>query len=159
MGATLTGSDGFQLDLERAFSAPRDHVYRAWTEREAMERWIRHDGEKNRGPDLKFDLRPSGGFRVEVARESGTYLISSGCSRRSRRPTRWCSAGPASGVLPDPGKVTSEGPTTVTIAFREMGDATALRLTQGTFPTAARRDADHAAWDAAFDALARWLGA
>ena len=158
MGATLTGSDGFQLDLERAFSAPRDHVYRAWTEREAMERWICHDGEKNRVRILKFDLRPSGGFRVEVARESGTYLIF-GVFETLAPPDLLVLSWAWERVLPDPGKVTSEGPTTVTIAFREMGDATALRLTQGTFPTAARRDADHAEWDAAFDALARWLGA
>lgn len=155
---TATATDGWELDLERTFSVPRARLYQAWLEREAMAHWICHDGERTRVRILKFDPRPSGGFRVDVHRDSQSYLIF-GTFETIAPPALLVLSWAWERLIPDPGQVTSRGPSTVTVTFRERGDETALRLTQGTFPTAARRDADRTGWEAAFDALALWLRA
>ena len=56
-------SDAAEYVLDRAFDAPRDLVWRAWTDPELLKRWY--------GPGVetiihKFDLKPGGEWRNEM---------------------------------------------------------------------------------------------
>ena len=52
--ATQTRS-GAKLRLARTFAAPRERVFRAWTEPEALKRWL--SPETHETPSAEVDLR------------------------------------------------------------------------------------------------------
>ena len=76
-----TTSRNVSLQLRRAFNAPRDRVFAAWTEPELLAQWFGPVGFK--AEVLEMDVRSDGkyriGFRPETATEleshvSGTFL-------------------------------------------------------------------------------------
>lgn len=69
--ATPQQGTTFRLELRRTFAAPREKVFRAWTEREALERWMCHDGDANATRYLELDVRPGGRYRMEVTTTKG----------------------------------------------------------------------------------------
>jgi Uncharacterized conserved protein len=49
-----------EISITRIFAAPRDLVWRAWTEAEQLARWFMPHG--SRSPSCDMDLRPGGKF-------------------------------------------------------------------------------------------------
>ena len=67
------------LVVRRAFPAPREQVFRAWTEAQALEGWFKPEGQQTHvvqldlcvGGSYQFDFRTMTGEQSSV---SGTYL-------------------------------------------------------------------------------------
>lgn len=69
---TITAQAGTPfIDVVREFDAPRDRVFRAWTDPELVPQWL-----GPRGLTMKlyeFDARPGGSYRYVHADEHGEY--------------------------------------------------------------------------------------
>jgi len=69
---TITAQPGTPfIEVAREFDAPRERVFRAWTDPEIVPHWL-----GPRGMTMKlfeFDARPGGGYRYTHADESGEY--------------------------------------------------------------------------------------
>ena len=150
--AKATEAHGYELVLPRTFAAGPDAVFRAWTDCDIVARWLCHDADRNKVRVRKFDFRVTGSFRLEVTRPEDVRLVF-GTYEELAPPERLTFDWAWERTLPDPGVVTSGGPTRVTVLLLERNGTTELRLTQGPFPSEQRRDEDRAGWDASFVAL------
>ena len=105
--ATATDKAPTQLRVTRTFAAPREKVFRAWTDPQALKTWFApSDKFATRIPEL--DLRVGGRYRIEMQLEDknnivvGTYRFcpswagSAGLATRIRGPPR---AGTASATV------------------------------------------------------------
>lgn len=70
------GTDGLDLVLSRWVKAPRELVWRAWTEPELMKRWFAP--APLTVPELEVDVRPGGVFRGVMRTREGTDYPMSG---------------------------------------------------------------------------------
>ncbi len=137
------------LRVTRTFPASRERVFRAWTEPQALTRWLA-PSDDFQTTVLELDLRPGGRYRVEMLqgdrphRVAGTYV-------EIRPPEKlvftwtWDN---------DPAHV---GETLVTLEFIERGDSTELVLTHDRFADAASRDEHGKGWTGCLDRLASHL--
>lgn len=69
-GATVTLPTDERILITREFDAPRDLVYRAWTEPELIERWWA--GERGEVIVSEIDLRVGGVWRCVVVTDDGS---------------------------------------------------------------------------------------
>lgn len=138
------------LRITRTFPAPREEVFRAWTERKALERWFAPSDEfATKVPIL--EVRPGGRYRVEMHKGDVVH-VAVGQYREVRPPEklvftwRW-------ETDPDRG----EEDTIVTVEFVDRGRSTELVFTHEKFPNAATRDDHGKGWSGALDQLGRFL--
>ena len=138
------------LRLERSFAAPRDAVFRAWTEPEALAKWW---GPKDFTiPVCEMDVREGGAWRTCMRDKDGVEHWVGGVYREVVAPERlvftW--AWERDGV---PGDETQ-----VTVEFRALGEVTGVTLTQRVFESADSRDAHEGGWSSSLDCLRDTLG-
>lgn len=133
------------LRLRRTFAAPREAVYRAWTERDQMVKWWGPAGFTV--PLCELDVRPGGTLRTTMRAPDGSEYNLTGTYREVSPPERlvftwaWLE-----------GEVA--GPETlVTVEFHERDGETELVLTHEGFPDAAARDAHNEGWSSSLDCL------
>ena len=62
-------SDQYDLVLERTLNAPRDLVWKAWTDPEHLKRWFAPKPYEI--SELELDLRPGGIFRIRMVGPDG----------------------------------------------------------------------------------------
>ena len=62
----------FSLTLNRMFDAPRNAVFRAWTETEEIEKWWAPDGFSE--PSAEVDLRVGGKYRLGFRNPKGEWI-------------------------------------------------------------------------------------
>ena len=62
-------NDELDLVLERTFSAPRDLVWKAWTDPELLRQWFAPKPYEI--SEIEFDLRPGGIFRIRMTGPDG----------------------------------------------------------------------------------------
>jgi len=74
------------LQLRRHFAAPRERVFRAWLEREALEQWFRPMGRPVRVSQL--DAQVGGSFQFESQAADGTHHLTTGRYLEIRFPER-----------------------------------------------------------------------
>lgn len=136
------------LRLTRVVPAPREAVFRAWTDPEALRRWwVPFEGMTV--PAAEVDLRPGGRYRFTMRNAGGEEFHLSGVYREVRPPERlvytwrW-----------DDG----DGETLVTVDFEAKGTTTLLHLTHERFPDAAARDRHGAGWSGVLDRLVAVMG-
>jgi uncharacterized protein YndB with AHSA1/START domain len=119
------------LETERVLPAPREEVFAAFTDPEQLARWRGPEGFSV--PSLRFEPRAGESYRIEMQPPDGDPFSLTGEFRRVEPPARldytfvW--------EDPDPDDVE----TLVALSFRDLGDSTAISLTQGPFETEARR--------------------
>lgn len=140
------------LRLSRTFWAPREKVFRAWTDPEALKMWYGPAGWST--PSAEVDLRVGGGYRIAMKGPDGEEIRLSGTFREVRPPERLVYTWNWEKFHFDLGGM---GETLVTIEFRERGDATELILTHERFPTAEARDRHDAGWNSTLDCLGEYL--
>ena len=138
------------LRLSRSYPAPREELYRAWTDPQALEHWFAPDPEfVTKVPIL--ELRPGGRYRVEMTKGGATH-VAVGRYQEVRPPERlvftwkWET---------DPDRGTED--TIVTVEFLDRGQSTEVILTHEKFPTAAARDDHGKGWTGCLEMLARYL--
>jgi uncharacterized protein YndB with AHSA1/START domain len=135
-----------ELVIMRVFNAPRDLVWKAWTDPKYAVHWW--------GPieypaaHLEMDVRPGGVWRgVLRSPDDGRELSHKGVFREVTPPERlaftfsWDEAGER-GLE-----------TLITIIFSDQGDKTLMTFRQIPFQSAEERDGHRYGWGSAFDRL------
>ena len=155
------------LTIKRTLAAPRDLVFRAWTEPEKLIRWW------GAGPDFstpiaEVDLRVGGKYRLGMkAPDQEEPYIVGGTYREVRPPERlvytWAweqhGSGSVTGTAGEGAPELAPGETLVTVEFHEVGDKTELVLTHEFFPDRNMRDEHNQGWEGVLTQLARLLEA
>ncbi len=137
------------LTITRSFAAPREAVYRAFTEAEKLKRWWGPQGMTC--PVAELDVRPGGRYRTEMNAPDGSVYVTTGEFREVAPPERlvftW---------IWGEGEMAGHE-TLVTIELRDNGGATELTLTHERFPDAGKRDLHNQGWSSSLDCLAEIL--
>ena len=134
------------LHLTRRFAAPRETVFRAWTDPSELAQWFGPKGMSVR--DVDIDLRAGGHYRLEMYEADGVYPLS-GVYREVNPPARlvftWIwGHGEIEGVE-----------TLVTIDFAETKDGgTLLTLTHERLPSRIARGKHEQGWMSTLESLA-----
>ena len=139
-----------EILIERTFEAPRELVFRAWTDGAHLRQWCCPAGFTI--PHAEGPVRPGGRFRTCMRAADGTDYWLSGTYLEIVPPERlsfihaWDDE-PAMG--PE---------TTVTVRLEDAGPGrTKLTLHQALFDGAAYRDVHATGWHESFDKLATLL--
>lgn len=139
------------LTLTRRYGAPRELVFRMWTDPGHMANWLGPDGFT--ATSVQLDVRPGGAWRTCIREDAtGVENWSSGLYREISPPERlvFTFAWEQDGVPGDE--------TLVTITFADLGGTTELTFVQGPFPSPADRDAHADGWGQALAKLAASIG-
>lgn len=137
------------LRMRRTFKAPRERVFRAWTDPEKLARWW--GPETRTCPFAELDPRPGGRWRTCMRAEDGAENWVQGVYREVDPPARlvftW--AWEDNGV---PGHETL-----VTIEFHDRGDETEMVFTHEGFATEESRDLHDQGWTSSWVSFADYL--
>ena len=120
-------NDDAVVEIVRIIEAPREQVFRAWTDPDELRRWW-GPGEFT-CPEAEVDLRPGGRYRLVMQPTAGEPFVLAGTYREVEPPARlvytwrW-ETGPAA----------DGSESLVTVEFRDRGDHTELVLTHSEFP-------------------------
>jgi len=133
------------LRIVRVFAAPRDKVFRAWSDPVELAKWFGPKGMTV--PVCEMDVRAGGVFRACMRSADGDEHCVRGVYREVVAPQRivftWCwEQGELEGLE-----------TLVTIELRDQGQATELVLTHQGFPSAEAREAHNQGWSSSFECL------
>jgi glutathione S-transferase len=137
------------LTLLRTFKAPRERVFDAFTQKEAIQAWFGPEGCN--APSVALDPKPGGKYRIEIHSPEGTVYVVTGTFREVQRPEKlvftwaWLQG---TGVGPE---------TLVTLSFAEKGGATELMLVHSGFATATDRDNHNRGWSSSLECLTSML--
>src|SRR5271166_4349847 len=149
IGAASTLVDR-ELVITRIFDAPRELVFKAWTEPERAVRWWGPQGFTT--AYCEMDIRPGGIYRVCMRSPEGTEHRQRGVCREIVAPERivftfaWEDAD---------GKPGHELLTTVT--FAEHGTGTKLTLHQAVFQTAEACQSHRGGWTSCLERFADYI--
>lgn len=150
MMAAKTTSDVPTLRLERRFAAPRERVFRAWTDAAELSQWFAPTDE-HKTKVVALDVRVGGRYCIEMHPPSGNVHIVVGTFREVRPPDKlvftWAWEGK------------DMGETLVTLEFRDRAGSTDLILTHELFPTQELRDEHNKGWDGCLRRLAKLVAA
>jgi uncharacterized protein YndB with AHSA1/START domain len=144
-----------ELVLTRVFDAPREAVFKAWTEVERLKRWWGPKGFTN--PVCEADVRPGGAMRIHMRGPDGTIYPMTGVYHEIVEPERLTFTASA---LDAKGNPLFEQMTTVT--FEEYGGKTKLTV-HASFSKVRPEAAPHLAgaemgWNMSLDRLAEETG-
>jgi uncharacterized protein YndB with AHSA1/START domain len=136
------------LKISRTFPAPRERVFRAWTEAEALKSWFAPSEQfVTRIPLL--EVRVGGYYRIKMEIEGKTHTVTG--SYREVSPPR---------KLVFTWKWETEpqhGDSLVTIEFLERGGKTEVILTHERLPSETARDEHQKGWTGCLDRLGNFV--
>jgi len=135
------------LQLRRTFQAPREKVFRAWTDQDQMKHWCAPSADYETTAEV--DLRVGGKYRIQMKHKDGATHTAFGEYQEVSEPEKlvytWSwEDGSMSGSL-------------VTVEFRDLGSATELVLTHERFPTTDWRDKHSQGWSGCLGRLKEHL--
>src|SRR6266851_594027 len=139
------------LVIERFFDAPRELVFKCWTEPEHLARWIGPRGFSS--TILACELRQGGNYRMRMHDPDGQDHWQQGVFREIVPPERivrtycWTDAD---------GRPTRPE-TMLTVTFEDLGGRTRLTLHQAIFESVTARDDHQRGWSGSLDQLAEYL--
>lgn len=134
------------LRLTRTFAAPREKVFRPWTDPETLKRWS-GPGDLV-APLAEVDLRVGGRYRIHMQAPDGTVHKVTGVYQIVEPPARlvytwfWETS-------PEVGE------TLVTVEFRDRGPETEVALSHERFPNEDVRSNHEKGWNGALEKLGR----
>lgn len=137
------------LRLTRRFAAPREAVFRAWTEPDRLTQWFGPEGVNVR--DVRIDLRPGGRYSLVMFETDGSTYPLSGEYREIAPPERlvftWVwERGDFAGIE-----------TLVTLELSEDKDGTLLTLIHERLPGERARALHEEGWTSTLVCLERGL--
>jgi uncharacterized protein YndB with AHSA1/START domain len=138
-----------RLEVRRVFAAPRDRVFRAWTDVSSLRRWFAPEGLDL--PEVEADPREGGAYRVHMRQPDGTSHHASGVYREVDPPNRlvftwrWAT---------DP----ADYETLVTVDFHQRDEGTEVVLTLEGFSEEKERDGHAEGWTSVLKRLDTVLG-
>ncbi len=143
------------VHLIRRFKAPRERVFRAWTDPQRLALWWGPEGRT--APVVELDVRAGGRWRACMRSPEGDEAWVRGEYREVDPPNRlvftwaWEDADAPSGG--------SEQETLVELDFVDMGDETEIRLTHLGFETAEQCELHNEGWTSSLECLTDHLAA
>jgi len=139
-----------EFTIVRGFDAPREVVWRAWTEPEQLAQWFGPRGISTPLDKIRMDLRPGGqASLVMVDDASGVEYLNTGTYLEIVPPERL--------VWKDDGFSDGTGPGTVTVTLRDLGGKTELTVHVVADFTETMRAQAEVGWGSSFDKLAESL--
>jgi uncharacterized protein YndB with AHSA1/START domain len=140
-----------EITITRVFDAPRELVWKAWTEPDQLAQWWGPPGWTNRLETLRMDVRPGGAFRVtSVSDEDGTEMTTSGAYREVLEPERL--------VLEEPAEDAWHENAVSVVTLTDLGDGRTEVVLHATIQTTEEMRAQaEAGMAAALDRLAEHL--
>lgn len=158
-GATAPG-----IVLERVFDAPREQVWRAWTEPALLKRWWAPKGWST--PACKVDLRPGGAFHFCMRSPEGRDIWGLGVYREVVAPERLAyvdSFADADGNPVPPARygMSPEHPheTLVSVTFAALGGRTKVTLRHDVPASVKEHEGTRQGWTEMLEQLAQTLEA
>jgi len=155
MTLSATEVQDYRLSITREFNAPREKVFKAWTDPELLVKWFGPKGVSTESAQI--DLRVGGTYQFELKLPDGTTAHHRGEYREIDPPKKLV----FTGILDGQGCEGSAGvyaETLVTIELEDTGGSTRLILTHEFFPNAASKDSHSMGWNGSFDRLEEVLG-
>jgi uncharacterized protein YndB with AHSA1/START domain len=150
---------GYELHISRMLNAPREIVYKAFTDPAMLTEWMGPRGFLAR--DIEQDLRAGGKWKLRLHRTSPDIACDAGdATDLWMRGTYLEVVSPERLVYTFTWENRSDIPiyeTTITVTFRELEGKTVLDFKQGPFDSAADRDGHNIGWSSAFDRFAEFL--
>jgi uncharacterized protein YndB with AHSA1/START domain len=146
--ATLNPTTETRLQIKRTFSAPREKVFHAWTQPEALKKWCA-PSEEFSIPTAEVDLRVGGKYRIAMKAPDGSLYVAVGTYREISPSHKlvftwsW-----EDGRMPE---------TLVTLEFHDRSGATELVLTHELFPGSEERNRHEQGWMGCLGRLAKLL--
>jgi len=147
-----TESADRMLTITRIFDAPRELVFKAWTEPERLMRWWGPRGFTM--TSCEMDLRPGGAYRFHLRSPEGTEHRTRGVFREIMEPERLVMTRAWVDAESKPGHETL-----LTLSFADQGGKTKLTLHQAIFESVTARDLHQGGWSSSLDCLAEYLAA
>jgi uncharacterized protein YndB with AHSA1/START domain len=149
---TLAPSDDTVL-ITRIFDAPREQVFRAWTDPDEVAAWFGPANCDTPRDTVRIDLRVGGRYELTMVRRDNDAAFPIGYEIVELVEPELLVL--RSDPMPEAGM---HEPTVVRVEFHDHGAKTRVTLTDGPMPPAGR---DHAGsgWSAAFDKLAAHVAA
>jgi uncharacterized protein YndB with AHSA1/START domain len=88
-----------EITINRIYDAPRELVWKAWTEPEQLANWWGASGWTNPVEKITLDVRPGGAFSVtSISDEDGTEMTVTGVFSEVVEPERLVFEEPAAGA-------------------------------------------------------------
>ena len=136
-----------EFTIVRELDAPRELVFRAWTDPEHLTRWFGPRGCSTPRASIVTDVRPGGTWRATmVVDATGQEFPTGGFYLEVREPERLVF------TWREPG---GDAESVVTVALADLGgDRTSMTFHQAGFTTEETRRGVHEGWSSAFDRLA-----
>jgi uncharacterized protein YndB with AHSA1/START domain len=122
------------LELRRTFAAPRERVFRAWTDAIISQ----------------LDLKVGGKYSLEMHHKGGDVHKLSGTYQQVKPPEklvftwRWATDPPGQESV-------------VSLEFHDLGNTTEILLTHGQFPSAESREKHNHGWKGCFEQFQQYL--
>jgi uncharacterized protein YndB with AHSA1/START domain len=76
------------IEITRVFDAPRDKVWRAWTDPVELAKWWGKRGWTAQAETIVMDVREGGTFRVVTTHEDGRTMVNEGIYHAVVEPER-----------------------------------------------------------------------
>lgn len=138
------------LRLRRTFQAPRERVYKAWTEPAQLERWFAPT-DRHVVRVLELELRPGGRYRFEMDPRPGEVFRLSGVFEVVKPPERLVYTWRWGGWGDE------EPDSRVGVEFHARGEATEVVLTHERLVGPGKVEKHTEGWSGCLDRLDRWL--
>jgi uncharacterized protein YndB with AHSA1/START domain len=145
------GTDTRELVVTRIIDAPRELVFKAWTQPEHIARWWGPQGFTT--IHCEMDVRVGGAYRFGMRSPQGTQRWKRGVYREIVKPERIV----FTFAWENPGNDVPHNELLTTVTFDEEGSRTRVTLRQTPFASAGLRDSHVAGWNSTFERFAEYL--
>jgi uncharacterized protein YndB with AHSA1/START domain len=146
----MTEASAQEIRITRVFDAPRELVWKAWTEPEQLVQWWGPPGWSTPLDSITMDVRPGGAFRLTGISEDGTEMPQDGVYREVVEPERLVFEESAENNW-------HEGAVSV-VTFTDLGDGRTEMVSHMTIHTTAEmRERAEAGVSGSVDRLAQHL--
>lgn len=150
-------SGSIQLQLTRVFDAPRESVFKAWTDANQIKQWFKPPSDASL-QSVKADARVGGKYRIQIRKNDGEFFTSVGTYLEVKPPERLVftwefekdGSGDEFGEVEPPEML-------VTLEFHARGNQTELVLTHEKFTSVESRDRHKQGWTSLMDELGKIL--
>jgi uncharacterized protein YndB with AHSA1/START domain len=139
-----------ELVISRRFDAPRQLVWRAWTQAERAALWWGPQGHTTIA--CAMDVRPGGAWRRDMRAADGSRYCKHGIYREVVEPERLVFT-----YVTEDATGVPDQETLVTVTFAERGGKTELTLRHALFETVAARVSHQGGWTSCLERFAAYL--
>lgn len=138
------------LVITRIFDAPRELVFKAWTDPEHVRCWWAPKGFTV--VSLEMDVRPGGAYARRMRSPEGADSLRRGVYKEIVAPERLAFTYISDNTQ---GKVGHE--TLVTVTFEDLGARTRMTFRQAVFESVLARDAHRGGWTSTMERFSEYL--